>query len=182
MRAHGVEAGRQHLWDFDFSPENKLATTNAGPPIKKNGKSPKNANGVKKGGHGSQAVDEEDADAPELGELADMVWWEYGLGPQVTEEELALATSGGRGGGQQVPEDEDDDSDDGQESNDEHEPEHEPGRQSVQASLKAIFFTPTPGQSVVARIVHVILRNVVSIKPMLPCCRRTFLIIVFAAC
>lgn len=132
-----MKPGRQHLWDFDISPENKLATINAGPPIKKNNKLPKNASRTKKGGGHSEAeaVQETSEDVPEMvGEpIGEMVWWEYGLGPQVNVNEPA---SGMRGKGRQLiqyqqleetNEDESDSSDDGYESNNEHVPGEEPG-------------------------------------------------------
>lgn len=132
-----MEPGRQHLWDFDNSPENKLATVKAGPPIKKNNKSPKNASRTKKGGGRSQAeaVEETSEDVPEIfaEPIGEMVWWEYGLGPQVNVDKSA---SGKRGKGrkmtqyQQLEEtnqDESDCSDDGYESNNEHVPGEEPG-------------------------------------------------------
>ena len=75
------------MWDFDVSPENKLATTNAGPPVKKSVKPPK------KKGQGSED------DAPGAAESAEVVWWEYGLGPQLTDEQQAQKATAVKGAG-----------------------------------------------------------------------------------
>lgn len=135
MSAHGVGAGRQHLWDFDISPDNRLATANAGPPVKKSNRSPKSSRGKQRGGRsGAEAVEEtSEVDEP----VGDMVWWEYGLGPQVNAEEVAPGRRGRRRHVipyQQQEEPNEDDSgssDDGYESNNEHVPRDEPGTLSV---------------------------------------------------
>lgn len=128
-----MEAGRQHLWDFDISPQNRQATVNAGPPIKNS----KNACRTKKGdGHSEpEAGRETSEDIPEMvGEpVGEMVWWEYGLGPPVNVDQPASAKKGK--GRQMIPyqpqeetnEYESDGSDDEYESNNEHVPEDEPG-------------------------------------------------------
>ena len=126
-----MEVGWQHLWDFDISPENRLATINAGRPIKKNNRFPK-----KGGGHSeAEAVEETSEDIPEpVGEpVGEMVWWEYGLGPQGCAEKPASAKRRNRRQSvmykqQEEPSDNESDcSDDGYKSNSEHMPQNEPG-------------------------------------------------------
>lgn len=118
------------MWDFDISPENRLATIKAGPPLKKSNKSPKSARVNKKGGRsGAEPVEEtSEVDEP----AGEMVWWEYGIGPQVIAEEAAPAKRGRR---RQViaksNEDDSGSSDDGYESNNEHVPRDEPGKLSI---------------------------------------------------
>ena len=128
-----MEAGRQHLWDFDTSPQNRLATINAGPSNRKSNKSTKNAGRSKKqDGHSeAEAVEDTFEDVPEP--VGEMVWWEYGLGPQVNVDQPASAKKGK--GRKMIPyqqqeqtnEHESDGSDDEYESNNEHVPEDEPG-------------------------------------------------------
>lgn len=97
-----MEAGRQHLWDFDLSPENKLATIDAGPPVKKTNKPPrkgKNGNNSKKRGRAAQADDDHEeeaaaADDVEQLEVAEMTWWDYGLGPNLAKEDQPRKRSG----------------------------------------------------------------------------------------
>ena len=125
-----MEVGRQHLWDFDISPENRQATINAGPPIKKNNRAHKK--GI---GHSEAEAEDTSEDIPEM--AGDMVWWEYGLGRQVNTDKPASAKR--VKGRQLVPyqhqeetnKDESDSSDDGYDSNNEHVPEVKPGNESA---------------------------------------------------
>ena len=124
---HGVEAGRQHLWDFDLSPENKLATIDVGPPVKKTNKPPnkgKNGNKSKKRGRAAQANDDNEeeaaaADALEQLEPAEMTWWDYGLGPNLAKEDQPqkrAAKASRRGSGVSVRSSQQDESDNGEDA------------------------------------------------------------------
>ena len=87
------------MWDFDVSPENKLATINAGPPVKKSVKAPK------KKDHGSEGMEEAfDEDTPGAAESAELVWWEYGLGPHLTDGARAQKATASKGRGQTASE------------------------------------------------------------------------------
>ncbi|KAL3160540.1 hypothetical protein ABBQ32_010839 [Trebouxia sp. C0010 RCD-2024] len=95
LKANGVKAGRQHLWDFDTSPQNKLATLNAGPPVRKGNKAPN----IAKKKNSVDLMEASDDDVPEPAEAAEMVWWEYGLGPKLTDARHARKATAGKGGG-----------------------------------------------------------------------------------
>lgn len=90
-----MKAGRQHLWDFDTSPQNKLATLNAGPPVRKGNKAPN----IAKKKNSVDLMEASDDDVPEPAEAAEMVWWEYGLGPKLTDARHARKATAGKGGG-----------------------------------------------------------------------------------
>ncbi|KAL3151375.1 hypothetical protein ABBQ38_013204 [Trebouxia sp. C0009 RCD-2024] len=96
LKKYGVEAGRQHLWDFDTTPQNKMATLNAGPPSKRGDKAPNRT----KRKHSVDLMEASDDDMPEPAEAAEMVWWEYGLGPQLTDAQHARKATAGKGKGQ----------------------------------------------------------------------------------
>ena len=103
---HGVEAGRQHLWDFDTSPENKLATVNAGPPIKKGRKTPSRGKTMNKKRGRAADADEEEAEMSEevaaeddsvMPSHAELSWWDYGVGPPAGGKEQAPSAKKGKG-------------------------------------------------------------------------------------
>ena len=93
-----MEAGCQHLWEFDLSQENKLATINAGPPQKQTDKSKTRRQAARRlskrrrassAAAETEAEDEDEegpsADAQQQLEASELIWWDYGLGPRSTE-------------------------------------------------------------------------------------------------
>ena len=85
LKQCGVEAGRNHIWDFHPSRANQKAVANAGPPempnkeAKKKGKSPAADEDEKEEDDGRAAATEEQSAGEHL------MWWEFGKGPQVPD-------------------------------------------------------------------------------------------------